>query len=283
MIRRLLRRRPLLPRRARIALVLLCAAGAIATAAASSAQEPLDRETGPEPDAGGERAGSPGIDAEGVTRSRLEEEGRQLFVDGCSSCHGMAARGIGDRAPSLHGVGELAADFYLRTGRMPLDDPEDQPRRSESPYTERQIDALIAYVGSLGGPPVPEVDPARGDLAEGLRLFGDNCAGCHQIAGQGGITTRAWVPDLQVAEPVDVAEAIEIGPYVMPSFAERFSQHEIDSLARYVEYTEDPEDRGGWGIGHIGPVPEGMVTWLLAIVALLFTIRLIGERTTDEI
>jgi ubiquinol-cytochrome c reductase cytochrome c subunit len=48
-----------------------------------------------------------------------------------------------------------------------------------------------------------------------------------------------------------------------------------------VNYTRDPEDRGGWGIGHIGPIPEGMVAWLLAGGALLLAIRLIGERTTD--
>lgn len=262
-------RRPLLPRGVRVALVLLCAAGALAGVAGGGGAQ--------EPGSGGGRSG----DAGGRPRSQLVEQGRRLFVDGCSSCHGMDARGRPQRGPSLHGAGELAADFYLRTGRMPLDDPEDQPKRSESPYTERQIDALIAYVGSLGGPPVPEVDASRGDVAVGMELFADNCAGCHQIIGRGGITTRAWVPNLQVSEPIDVAEAIEIGPYVMPRFEGRFDQHEIDSLAAYVEYTEDPEDHGGWGIGHIGPIPEGMVTWLLAAAALVLTIRLIGERTTE--
>lgn len=227
-----------------------------------------------EPDPGGERQGDPGIEGDPSLA-----RGRELYLEGCSDCHGIGAQGIPGRAPSLIGVGEIAADFYLRTGRMPMADPEDQPRRAESPYTEEQIDALIAYVRSFGGPPIPEVHPERGSRALGLEVFTFKCAGCHQIVGQGGIMPVGVAPDLQVAEPIDVAEAVRIGPYVMPAFPD-LTQHEIDSLAAYVEYTEDPQDRGGWGIGHLGPVPEGMVTWLLAAAVLLLVIRLIGERTT---
>jgi len=42
--------------------------------------------------------------------------------------------------------------------------------------------------------------------------------------------------------------------------------------------TRHPPDRGGWGIGNIGPIPEGMVAWLLAGAALLIIARLLGER-----
>jgi len=66
----------------------------------------------------------------------------------------------------------------------------------------------------------------------------------------------------------------------MPRFSERLiDQHELDSVVRYIEYTRHPADRGGWGIGHIGPIPEGLVAWMLAGVALLIVVRLIGERT----
>jgi ubiquinol-cytochrome c reductase cytochrome c subunit len=208
-----------------------------------------------------------------------ESEGRRLFVQGCSSCHGFEAEGVKGHGPSLIEVGEEAADFYLRTGRMPLDRPDEEPQRGPSVYSGPEIHALTEYVGSLGGPPIPEVHPEDGNLAAGQKLFTENCAGCHQIVGRGGILPGAVVPDLGAASATDVAEAIRVGPYVMPSF-DHLSESEVDDLARYVEYTHDPEDKGGWGIGHIGPIPEGMVAWLLAGVALLFTIRLIGERTT---
>ena len=206
-------------------------------------------------------------------------EGRRLFVDGCSSCHGEDARGISGRAPSLRGVGAAAADFYLGTGRMPIDDPDDEPIRAKSPYDPEQRRTLVAYVAQFGGPPIPKVDPAKGSLSQGLELFTEHCASCHQVVARGGMVTGAVVPDLQESEPETVAEAIEVGPYLMPNFRGQFDQKQVDSLARYVEYTKEPEDRGGWGIGNIGPVPEGMVAWLLAGGALLLTIRLIGERT----
>src|SRR3954452_14321461 len=208
-----------------------------------------------------------------------ETAGRRLFVQGCSSCHGYDAEGVKGSGPPLIGVGEEAADFYLRTGRMPLDRTGEEPIRTPSPYTPAQIRALVSYVGSLGGPPIPEIHPEEGDLAEGQKLFADHCAGCHQIVGRGGIMPGAVVPDLGAASALDVAEAVHVGPYVMPSF-DHLDRSEVDDLAAYVEFTHDPEDKGGWGIGHIGPIPEGMVAWLLAGVALLFTIRLIGERTT---
>ena len=207
-------------------------------------------------------------------------QGKVLFERGCSSCHGADLRGIPGRGPNLRGVGEASADFYIRTGRMPLRDPQQQPLRTQSPYTKAQQDALIAYVGSFGGPGIPAADPARGDLADGLRLFGEYCMGCHQVVAQGGITTTGIAPDLQSSSPTDVAEAVHVGPYVMPTFPQ-LTPSDVDSLARYVTYTRDPEDIGGWGIGHIGPIPEGMVAWLLAGVALLLVIRLIGERTSE--
>jgi ubiquinol-cytochrome c reductase cytochrome c subunit len=261
--------RRLLPsRRVSLVAAVVCAAGALASIALS----------------GGASAQDPGAQpAPAVQESAAQvARGRALYVDSCSSCHGLDARGVEGRGPSLHGVGARASDFYLSTGRMPLDDPGDEPERHPPAFERPDIDALNAYVGSLGGPPIPRADPARGNISEGQRLFADHCSGCHQIMAQGGIITGAQVPDLSHATPTEIAEAIRIGPYLMPKFGEAaIDQHQLDSIANYVDYTRHPNDAGGWSLGHIGPIPEGMVTWLLAIVALLFVIRLIGERTTE--
>lgn len=217
-----------------------------------------------------------------VTDRTGVREGRELYEEGCSSCHAVDARGIDGVAPSLHGVGAASADFYLSTGRMPLDDPDDQPQRSQPRYPDDQIEALVAYVGSLGGPSIPEVDPVRGDLQEGLRAFTSHCAGCHQVVAKGGVVTGAFAPALEDATPTQVAEAVRVGPYLMPRFDRgTIDDATLDSIARYVEQTKDPDDEGGWGIGNIGPVPEGMVAWLLALAALLVVARLIGERTRE--
>jgi ubiquinol-cytochrome c reductase cytochrome c subunit len=220
----------------------------------------------------------------------LRELGEQLYAGNCASCHGIDGRGVrsprpgaGDvpgQGPSLRGVGALAADFYLRTGYMPLGDPSDQPTRRPVEFSEREIRGLVDYVASLGeGPTIPSARPAEGDLAEGKQLFTEHCAGCHQVMARGGFVTGARVPPLEDASARQIAEAVRIGPYLMPRFPKRqVSDRELDSIVAYVNSTKDPGNRGGWGIGNIGPVPEGMVTWLVAAVALLFACLVIGER-----
>jgi ubiquinol-cytochrome c reductase cytochrome c subunit len=210
--------------------------------------------------------------------------GEELFAANCVSCHGIAGRGVDGKAPALKDAGALAADFYLRTGYMPLGSPDEQPQRSRTRFTEPEIKALVAYVASLGnGPPIPRPDPASGSLSEGFALFSEHCAGCHQIAAAGGVVTGAKAPPLNRATATQIAQAVRIGPYVMPKFSERdISDAQLNSIVRYVLYARSPRDAGGWGIGHLGPFPEGMVTWLIAIVVLIATCMVIGKRASSR-
>jgi ubiquinol-cytochrome c reductase cytochrome c subunit len=232
----------------------------------------------------------------GITHVRVPpgtsrvEYGRQLFAANCASCHGPAGQGVltptqgaGDvkgLGPSLQGVGALAADFYLRTGYMPLDDPHTQPRRSAVLFSEPELLALVASVASLGaGPAIPSPHPGSGNLAAGLQLFTEHCAGCHQVAAAGGYVSGAVAPALDVATPVQIAEAVRIGPYLMPRFSKKqISDAQLNSIVRYVQYAKHPDDRGGWAIGHVGPVPEGLVTWFIGIAAVVATCLVIGRR-----
>jgi quinol---cytochrome-c reductase cytochrome c subunit len=225
--------------------------------------------------------------------------GKHLYGRYCVSCHGLAGvtkpRQIGAGpgrqqtkqhavAPSLRGVGAMAADFYLRTGYMPLQRLGLQPRRSTVLFDERQLRALTAYIASLGpGPPIPHPHPERGDLSQGQHLFADHCAGCHQIAGEGGYVTGAVPPPLEDATATQIAEAVRIGPNVMPRFSTKaIPDDSLDSIIRYVEYAKHPDDRGGWALGHLGPVPEGLVTFFIAAAALVFTCMVIGKRYRHE-
>jgi ubiquinol-cytochrome c reductase cytochrome c subunit len=217
--------------------------------------------------------------------------GRSLYSGNCASCHGpngegvstpvAGAGGVKGQGPPLIGVGAGRADFYLRTGYMPLGRPDEQPQRRRPLFGDREIRALVAYVASLGpGPAIPRPHPERGDLSSGQRLFATHCAGCHQILARGGYLTNMRVPPLTQATPVQIAEAVRAGPYVMPRFTKKaISDAQLDSLIRYVRYaSQDPENPGGWGIGFVGPVPEGLVSWFLGAAALVAACVLIGTR-----
>src|SRR5204863_9173350 len=81
------------------------------------------------------------------------DAGRQLYAVACTTCHGTEGEGVEDRGPTLVGVGAASADFYLSTGRMPLDRPRAQAERKRVAYTPVQIRQLVAFVASLGSGP----------------------------------------------------------------------------------------------------------------------------------
>jgi ubiquinol-cytochrome c reductase cytochrome c subunit len=207
--------------------------------------------------------------------------GRQLYLVACTTCHGTEGQGVAGRGPSLIGVGAASADFYLSTGRMPLDRPRIQSERKRVAYSPLEIRHLVAFVASLGpGPALPRVDPAAGDLAEGNRLYANNCAPCHSSSGAGGALGHAvHAPPLRHSTPLQVAQAVRIGPGAMPVFsADTLDDDQLASIVRYVGYLRDPVDRGGHGLGRIGTIPEGFVAWLFGLGAMLVAVRWIGTK-----
>ena len=87
-----------------------------------------------------------------LDRSASIEEGKQIFLKGCSSCHGLNAEGA-SIAPSLIGVGAASVDFQVGTGRMPMADMSTQAMRKPRVYNEEETAALAAYVASLAPGP----------------------------------------------------------------------------------------------------------------------------------
>jgi ubiquinol-cytochrome c reductase cytochrome c subunit len=209
--------------------------------------------------------------------------GRDLYLRDCAWCHGAQGQGS-VYCPLLVGVGAASADFMLSTGRMPITEAESQPQRAPVPYSPRDVEELVRFVASLGsGPSIPSVSVAAGDLGEGAELYQENCAACHGSTGSGGALTNGLLaPPLRSSTAVQVAEAVRLGGAGlrsgnMPKYGpESLSDRQVASLARYVEYLHAPEDRGGAGLGHFGPIPEGAVAWLVGLLAIVLLTRWIG-------
>jgi ubiquinol-cytochrome c reductase cytochrome c subunit len=207
-------------------------------------------------------------------------QGKSLYAANCSRCHGSRGEGIREQGPTLKDAGALGADFYIRTGYMPLDDPHSQPWRTRVLFTEREIRALVDYVASIGrGPAIPTPQWQSASVPAGKKLFTDHCAGCHQIVIAGGVMPDARIPSLNQATPRQIAEAVRIGPYLMPKFSPKsLTPTQLNDIVAYVQYAKHPDDRGGLAIGHLGPWPEGMVTWLLAASILVALCTVFGRR-----
>ena len=212
-------------------------------------------------------------------QASLVAEGRRLYEQSCASCHGSQGEGTAD-GPNLQAAGAAAADFMLRTGRMPLGAPSDRPQRQPPAFGDPQIQALVAYVASLGnGSAIPNVVVDAGDITLGRSLYIQNCAACHAATGAGDAIGGGFVaPPLNQATPEQVGEAMLTGPGSMPVFG--FDQHEVDSIARYIAYLQEGKAPGGIPLGGAGPVPEGFVAVVIGAGAMLLAVRWIARGRT---
>jgi ubiquinol-cytochrome c reductase cytochrome c subunit len=238
------------------------------------------------------------IDPAGAqTRSADENtvaKGRALFQVGCASCHGQNAEGISTQAntqygPSLVGVGAAAVDFQVGTGRMPLAQPGTQAVRKPPVYNADEIEALAAYVASLGpGPDVPaksEYDASgssNDDVVRGGEFFRTNCTACHNFAGSGGALPRGrFAPSLKGVSQKHIFEAMLTGPQQMPVFSDQvMTPKDKRQVIAYLKKNEATPKYGGFTLGSLGPVTEGLFAWLVGIGALVAVAVWIAANST---
>ncbi|MFP5291268.1 MAG: c-type cytochrome, partial [Actinomycetes bacterium] len=98
---------------------------------------------------------SPAQAEEEAASQSTVDQGRALFLVGCASCHGKNGEGITTQrgtqyGPPLAGVGAAAVDFQVGTGRMPMARPGVQAPKKDVVYSPEEIEALAAFVASLG-------------------------------------------------------------------------------------------------------------------------------------
>ncbi len=237
-----------------------------------------------------------------VSADEQVAQGRELFLVGCSFCHGQNGEGVrttdgNQLGPSLVGVGAASVDFQVATGRMPMAQPGQQAPRKEVVYSEDEIAALAAYVATLGpGPAIPdESDYSLDGLSEaereeaisrGGQIFLTNCTACHGFYGSGGAMPRGgYAPALDEATPKEIYEALLTGPQQMPSFSNgSLSPEEKRDVIAYIGSIQAEPEYGGFSLGALGPVAEGLFAWLGvgALVGVAVWIAAHTTRTAKE-
>lgn len=196
-------------------------------------------------------------------------EGQKLYAANCMTCHGPNAEGTPD-GPSLIGVGAASVHFQVGTGRMPLAFQGPQGMVKPKQFTEEQTLQLAAYVASLApGPAIPDAKylQADGDAAKGSELFRINCAMCHNVAAAGGALTQGkYAPSLMGVDAAHIYEAMLTGPQNMPVFSDaNLTPQEKADIITYLKYLENETKVGGFGLGSLGPVAEGLFIWVIGL------------------
>jgi len=156
---------------------------------------------------------------------------------------------------------------YLKSGKYPgkasaLGPMEEVVHNSTRHLSEPDLLAMATYLktipanSSLYGRD-KKIDTSK---LEGIRLYVDNCSGCHQAAGKG---IKGVIPDLTGNPVVTAPNASNIikvmirgitsrnGYIAMPSFASKLTDEEIVEIANYI--------RTSWGNSASANVTNAMV------------------------
>jgi ubiquinol-cytochrome c reductase cytochrome c subunit len=194
-------------------------------------------------------------------------DGRNVFLQECATCHGLYAQGT-SQAPGLIGVGAAAVNFQVTTGRMPAAELGAENDRKPPRLNASETAAVAAYIQSLGGgPTVPsaaQVSSAGANIGLGQQLFVADCAACHNFVGAGGALTYGKAgPPLTDSTPTQIYEAMLTGPEAMPVFNDlTITPQEKRDIISYVTQVRAQPNPGGFSLGRVGPVTEGLVAFL---------------------
>lgn len=182
--------------------------------------------------------------------------GKELFTQGCGSCHALADAGTsGKIGPNLDyaffqsrkdGLGEETVLQVVR-GQIayPVTDPvsEGAPGMPKDIYTGEDAEDVATYVASVAGldedgDGKPDAGSGGGispDEKDGMAVFAAaGCGGCHTLAAAGA--SGAVGPNLDDARPSKelVVDRVTNGRGGMPAFSDQLTADQIDAVAAFV-------------------------------------------------
>ena len=185
------------------------------------------------------------------------QNGKELFVKGCGSCHELADAGTkGQIGPNLDfafvqsrldGLGESTIQQVVR-GQIayPVEEtPTGEPGMPADIFAGEEAEDVATYVAEVAGlddngrpidpanPPQPA--PPTGGETDGKVIFASaGCGGCHTLAAAGSDGNVG--PNLDTSQPsLELAiDRITNGQGGMPSFDGQLSDEQIKAVAEFV-------------------------------------------------
>jgi len=114
-----------------------------------------------------------------------------------------------------------------------------------------------------------------------------NCSQCHGFAGDSGaLTYGKFAPPMTQSTPTQIYTAMLTGPEAMPVFSDgTLTPSAKRDIIAYIVDTRTEPNPGGFSLGRIGPVTEGLVIFLggmgfLVIIAMWITAKRRDPRPT---
>ena len=191
--------------------------------------------------------------------------GQELYAQYCTVCHGEFGEGGANPANPIQVIAPISTASYLQT----RDDAtiraiiaQGQPDLGMSPFglafggvlDEEDLDAMVAFIRAWeADPPVelpPEIEraPLIGDAAE---VYGEFCAQCHGVDGEGGIGPPLQDPAFQAANTdAAIFNSIDVGHPATPMIAwgQVLSASQIGELVDLIRDLEveaaEPSENG---------------------------------------
>lgn len=134
--------------------------------------------------------------------------GEALYGQYCASCHETGLYSRWSRqfqrfVPGIRNAAFLRTEddqcllVNIREGRPGTQMPGWGPKAGG--LRQPEMEALVKYLRGSTPPIALPAAPARGDRTAGRALFGEQCAGCHGVNGEGGIAPALANPVFQSA------------------------------------------------------------------------------------
>jgi ubiquinol-cytochrome c reductase iron-sulfur subunit len=253
---------PRIPRSGRLLALLLVAAVALAIMLPAAVRA-AGSSASPAPSASASPSATPAtaVSATPVAGTGVAGPGGAIYAANCSGCHGDHGQGFIGPSQQADAFPTLVAGMVTRGGIAMPAFPQLSPA---------QVAAVSVFVATQ----IPAPAARTASVAQGGELFRLYCSGCHGSTGRGGALSQGRnAPSLADYPAAEALAAMILGRGNMPVFADTtFDVRQQASVALYVQTLQAPPSPGGWGLGYIGPVTEGLVAFaglgLLVVLAV---------------